>query len=135
MEGNGQDQHLQHIRKAYRIRTRQTPFIEGIYRIKHPLLLLVRPKIRFAYNKKRTKAKARLAFLGHDIPLIAIKNKGIQLVYAFNIESIPIDLVIRFYKRDAFEGFFDTPIGQFKVSGVYVKSLYEERSLWEKKKR
>ncbi len=129
------ESNLKSIRKAYITRTRQTSFIEGIYRIKHPLLIFLRPKIYFIYNKKRTKAKAILVCFGKRFPLSPVKNKGIRLVYTYNIDSIPIDMVIRFYKRDAFEGFFDTPIGQFRISGIYIQSLYTERSSWKRRKK
>lgn len=123
------------MRKAYRIRTRQTPIIEGVYRMKHPLLILIRPRICFVYNEKRTRAKASIRCFHKTFLLQSVKDKGTHLVYSVTMDSIAIDLVIRFYKRDAFDGFFDTPIGQMRITGVYDRSLYKERSLWKKRKK
>jgi len=92
----------------------------GTYVLKHPALFLFRPKLKLVLSKKG-KIRARLYWLWMKRKLKTVKQTDEYLLVTFKVEFIQIELVCRFYKEDGFEGFIDTPIGHFHLSGAYLK--------------
>lgn len=96
---------------------------EGLYNIRHPLFLLYKPKLTLIYNKKKTKLKGSLKWLRYKKKLKLIKARDNELLFIFNVDIISIDMVLKFYKSDAFEGFLDLPIGMIPFTGRLFKPL------------
>lgn len=99
---------------------------EGIYMIKHPFFFLLHPKLYLRINHKKNKVKAKLRFLGREKPLTCIKISEQELIFNFYIDIVSVDMVIQFYKTDAFHGFFDLPIGQITITGKYLNNPFGE---------
>ena len=117
---------LKKIEKEIRKRTDETPYREGVYVMKHPLFMLVRPKLTLKYNKKQTRLNGSIALWGNARKMKLVEVYNHHLVYEFNIDIFPIDMVIHFYTRYGFEGFFDTPLGHIRFTGTYLKGIYGE---------
>ncbi|MGA9517738.1 MAG: hypothetical protein WBV27_03015 [Trichococcus sp.] len=95
-------------------------FAEGVYALRFPLSFVMKPKLNLVYNKGNSKAKGEISIFGQKKKLKLVEHHDNQFVFVLQIDSIMIDLVIRFYKKDAFEGFVDTPIGHIFLSGRYL---------------
>ncbi len=117
---------LKKIERNIKRRRRISPYMEGVYRIKHPILMLIRPKIVLRFNRKGNRIKGYLRYMRFKKKLTTVRMSGKDLVLRFNVDIIELDLVIHFYTRDAFEGFLDTPIGHLRFTGAYVKGLSGE---------
>lgn len=100
----------------------ERPFLEGIYTIRHPLAVLAKATLHIKYNKKGNKVKGEIHCFRRVEVLHVIKFREEHLVFKLRIDIIDIDLVIDFYKRDAFKGFFDTPIGHFYFTGRHKRN-------------
>ncbi len=61
-------------------------------------------------------------FLGRRQKLQLIKFRDDWMVFQFDIDIVKVDMVIQFYRRDAFDAFFDTPIGHIRFTGRYTGS-------------
>jgi len=96
---------------------------EGIYVIRHPLFLILKPRLTLKYNRKKTKLKGSLSWFRYKRKLKLIKMKGNELLFVFLVDMITLDLVVKFYKADAFEGFVDLPIGMIPFTGRLIKPL------------
>ncbi len=118
---------LKKIKKEIEIRKRERPFREGIYIIKHPLLLFFRPRLVLKYNRKGTKIKGEIRWFKKAIKLKVIKAKKDQIIFTFKVDILEMDMVINFTNRYGFIGFFDTPIGHVNVSGYYYDFYYGDR--------
>lgn len=95
-------------------------FAEGVYALKFPFSFFLKPKVNLVYNKKKSKVKGEVSFWGQKKKLELVEDHGGQFVFVLQIDIIMVDLVIRFYKKDAFEGFVDTPIGHIFFTGRYI---------------
>lgn len=95
-------------------------FAEGVYALRFPLSFVLKPKLNLVYNKGKSKVKGEISFFGQKKKLKLVEHHDGQFVFVLQIDSITVDLVIRFYKKDAFEGFVDTPIGHISFSGRYL---------------
>lgn len=100
-------------------------FAEGVYTLRFPLPFAPKPKLNLVYNKRKSKVKGEISFFGKKKRLKLVECHDGQFVFVLQIDSIMIDLVIRFYKKDAFEGFVDTPIGHISFSGRYLNGRYD----------
>lgn len=94
---------------------------EGVYHIRHPLFLLVKPRLTLKYNNKMTKVKGSLRWLNFRQKLKLIKMRDNKLLFIFLVDILTIDLVLNFYRPDAFEGFVDLPIGMIPFTGRLVQ--------------
>jgi hypothetical protein len=124
---NYQSQRLKEHEKAIKKRLRETPFREGVYVVKNPLLVAIRPKLILQFNKKRKKVKGYLRVFHKEWKLNMLTIKDRYLILQFRIDIIDMDFILQFTTRYTFEGYLDTPIGKLKVTGRYKKSLYGDR--------
>jgi len=114
-----QAKRLERIEKDIRIRKRERPFREGIYGIKHPLLIFLKPRLILKFNTKGTKVKGELKWLRKRMKMRTIKYRDKHLLFSFKIDIVEFEMVVDFVDRYSFEGFLDTPIGHVKFSGFY----------------
>lgn len=95
-------------------------YAEGVYALRFPLSFVLKPKLNLVYNKGKSKLKGEISFFGQKKKLKLVEHHDSQFVFVLKIDIITVDLVIRFHKKDAFEGFVDTPIGHISFSGRYL---------------
>lgn len=91
--------------------------VMGIYTLRHPLLFLVPLRLRLSEGKSSSKIRADLQCCWFRKKLKFVKKKDMTLIFSLPIDIVTIDVVLKFYKADAFEGIFDTPIGHFRFAG------------------
>jgi hypothetical protein len=89
----------------------------GVYRIKHPLLSVIRPKLIIDKDAENSKPKGHVKglFFGKDLALI--KAREPDLVYQLSISVFFVEIILHFVKDTAFEGILDTPIGHLRFKG------------------
>jgi hypothetical protein len=101
-------------------------FAEGVYALSFPLSFVLKPRLNLAYNKKKSKLKGEISFWGQKKKLKLVEDHEGQFVFVLQIDIIMVDLVVHFHKKDALEGFFDTPIGHICFSGRYLNGKYDQ---------
>lgn len=92
-------------------------FLLGSYRLKHPIWILCPARIELSQKKKSSKIKGTLIWLWFRKNLQLQKSKEMTLIFSIPVDAFTLDLVLHFYKADAFEGMIDTPIGHLRFTG------------------
>lgn len=95
--------------------------LNGTYLLKNPILFFFRPKVTISISKKKQRIKGRLKLGWSNYPLKHLKSVKDCHYFNFSVDIIHITLVINEFDVDHFDGFFDTPIGHFKVEGKRLK--------------
>lgn len=94
----------------------------GRYMIKHPIFMIRKPRLRIYRNEDNGKVEAEIFWIGFKKQLHLNKHKERHWVFQFNVDIFTIDVVINFITIEEFEGFIDTPVGDFRFTGKKVSS-------------
>lgn len=96
--------------------------VTGCYIIKHPLFVINRPRLVLYRKDDNGKVEGEIRWLGFKKKLKLDKHKENYLVFQFQVDIITIEVVIKFNQLETFEGFMDTPVGDFRFTGKKVVS-------------
>lgn len=94
---------------------------EGTYLIKHFLVYFLRPKLILFYRSKSKKLEGYIKFIRWQKRIKVVKVKSTELLLKMHIDILEIEIIINFKNKKTFEGFLDTPIGNFHFSGVRLE--------------
>lgn len=97
--------------------------VTGSYIIKHPLFVLRKPRLLLYRKVENGEVEGEISLLGFKKKLRLAKHKRHEWVFQCDVDIITVDVVIKFYTEEVFEGFLDTPVGHVRFIGKKVNQI------------
>lgn len=85
---------------------------EGSYKMKFPLLALVRPKMVLVAGPDSDEMHGAIRLFRIRKPLTLIKSRPNELIFQMRVDFFDVDVIVRSIDGDI-QGLLDTPIGNF----------------------